>query len=301
MKLKEAVVHRSARVPAKSPVFKSAEGEARFLAAYDAAMELWPIPYQTRDLPTGYGSTRVIVSGPEDAPPIVLLHCALMTSAIWSPIIGELSADHRTYAVDIIGDVGRTVPTKPPATEAEFADWLGQVLDRLGLERTMLLAWSFGGWVGTNFAMHHPGRVERLALLAPFKPFFKQSLGFLYGFVPWVVRTPKLARWFEQKMCFKEDFGYPEHSALLYERFRSGKLALKVGPRTFTDLEFRHLKMPTLLLVGEDELLFDGPAAVERARRVLPDGEAVLLSECNHAVVSDQTEQVISRLQAFFA
>jgi len=229
----------------------------------------------------------------------VLLHCALMTSAIWSPIIGELSESYRTFAVDVIGDVGRTVPTKPPATEAESADWLAQTLDGLGLAETRLLAWSFGGSVGVNFAMHHPERVEKLALVAPFKPFVKQSMGFLFGFYPWVVRTERASRAFERKMCFKEDFGYPEHSRLLSERFRSGKLLLKVPPRTFSDLEFRLLTMPTLLLVGREEFLYDGAAAVERARQVLPNGDAELLAECNHAVVSDQTELVADKVLAF--
>jgi len=292
---------RKDRAEPTSPVFKSAEGEARFLAAYDDAMKLWPIPYETRDIPTDYGSTHVVVSGPEGGPPLVLLHCALMTSAIWSPIIGALSEGYRTYAVDVIGDVGRTVPTKPPATQAESADWLTQTLDRLGIEETKLLAWSFGGSVGTNFAMHHPDRVEKLALLAPFKPFAKQSMGFLFGFYPWVIRTEGASRAFEKKMCFKEDFGYPEHSRLLFERFRSGRLLLKVPPRVYSDLEFRLLTMPTLLLVGEQEFLYSGSAAVGRAKQVLPDGEAELLAECNHAVVSDQTELVTERLLAFLA
>jgi pimeloyl-ACP methyl ester carboxylesterase len=284
-----------------SPVFRSAKAEARFIAAYDTAMDLWPVPYEHRDVPTDYGSTHVIVSGSDDAPPLVLLHCALMTSAIWSPIIGELSSRYRTYAVDLIGDVGRTVPTNPPPTEEDFAKWLVQVYEQLGLDRARLLAWSFGGWVATNFAMHEQGRVEKLALLAPFKPFTKQGLGFLTGIVPFFVRTRGGAAFFERKMCFRGDFGYPEHSALLYERYRGGRLALKVGPRTFTDLEFTLLNMPTLLLVGEQELLFDGRAAVERANRVLPDGHAELVPECNHAIVSDQTELVIDRVCKFFA
>lgn len=47
----------------------------------------------------------------------------------------------------------------------------------------------------------------------------------------------------------------------------------------------------------------DGEAlacAVARARRALPMGEAELVPECNHAMVSDQTELVRGRLMAFF-
>ncbi|MCP4661819.1 MAG: alpha/beta fold hydrolase, partial [bacterium] len=156
-----------------SPVFKSPEGEASVLAAYDAAMKLWPLPYDERDVPTRFGSTHVIVSGPADAPPLVLLHCAFMTSTIWSPIIGNLSRDYRTYAVDVIGDVGRTVPTSPPETCPELAQWLLETYQELGIERARLLGWSVGGFVATNFAVHEPQRVEKLGLLAPSATFVK--------------------------------------------------------------------------------------------------------------------------------
>jgi pimeloyl-ACP methyl ester carboxylesterase len=101
-------------------------------------------------------------------------------------------------------------------------------------------------------------------------------------------------------MCFGRDFGHPEHSELLYLRYRCGRFMLKVvPPRTFTALEFRLLTMPVLLLVGEQEYLYDGSAAVERANRVLPNGRAELLPRCNHAIVSDQTEIVRDRLLEF--
>jgi hypothetical protein len=32
-------------VAAHSSAFKTPEGEAKFLAAYDAALKLWPVPY----------------------------------------------------------------------------------------------------------------------------------------------------------------------------------------------------------------------------------------------------------------
>ena len=284
----------------RSPIFRSRAAEEQFLAAYDSAMRLWPVPYETREVPTRYGSTHVVVSGPSDAPPVVLLHCALMTSAIWSPLIGDLSRDHRTYAVDVMGDIGRTIPEDPPTDEEEVADWLRQVLDALGLGRVALVAWSFGGGTAANFAMRFPERVERLALLAPFKPFVRQGAGFLSGFVPFLIRTRAAARRFERNMCARGDFGRHEHSELLYLRYRCGKLLLKVvPPRTFTDLEFRLLTMPVLLLVGEQEYLYDGPASAARAQRVLPHGRVEVLSECNHAIVSDRTDAVRDALSDF--
>ena len=45
--------------------FKTPEGEAAFLAAYEAAMKLWPVPYEELETSGRFGMTHVIVSGPE--------------------------------------------------------------------------------------------------------------------------------------------------------------------------------------------------------------------------------------------
>jgi pimeloyl-ACP methyl ester carboxylesterase len=263
-------------------------------------MALWPVPFEHRDVETAFGSTHVIVSGDETAPPLVLFHCALMTSAIWSPIIGDLAGSHRAYAVDVLGDFGRSVPTSPPASPTALAGWLGETLDRLGLSEVDLLGWSFGGFVATNFAVQAPGRVRRLGLLAPFATFVRPGLGFLAGFVPLLVPTRGTSRWFERRLCHRGSFGPPEHSELLYQRFKNGRVSFATPPRVFTDEELRRLEMPTRLLVGEEEFLYDGARAVARARDVLPAGETELVPECNHAMVSDRTERVRDRLVEFF-
>ena len=89
-------------------IYKNPESKARCLAVYDAALAHWPVPYDELDLPTRFGGTHVIVSGPDDAPPLVLLHGNWATATMWSSTIAELSRDFRTYAVDQIDDeIGR--------------------------------------------------------------------------------------------------------------------------------------------------------------------------------------------------
>ena len=276
-----------------SRLFRSAKGESEFLAAYDAAMRLWPVPFQRCRLHTRFGKTHVISCGDESAPPLVLLHCALMSSAVWGPVIGELAARFRVHAVDVIGDMGRTLPAEPPSNPAGFADWLAETLDGLDLEQTMLVGWSFGGFVAANFALHHPARVVRLGLLAPFAVFTRPGAGFLAGFLPLLLRTRGMSRWFERKLSISGGFGRPEYSELLWQRFKNGKVQFRTGPRVFSDTELAELTMPLLLLVGEQEFLYDARAAVERAKRLLPNGEAHLIEACNHAMIPDRTCHVL--------
>jgi pimeloyl-ACP methyl ester carboxylesterase len=263
-------------------------------------MKLWPIPYKELDIPTSYGSTHVIISGPEDAPPIILFHCALMTSAIWSPIIEELSRNHRTYAVDVIGDVGKTIPSNPPLSEKDLANWVVEIYEFFKIKSAKVLGWSFGGFVATNFTIHEPERVEKLGLLAPYMTFVKGGPGFLLGFLPLLFPARFVVRIFEKALCYKSDFGYTPHSQILYERFRSGKMKMKVPPRVFSDDELQRLDMPVLLLIGEQEFLYNSRRAIERAREILSNCDAELVKKCNHAVVSDQTSLVSARILDFF-
>ena len=71
-------------------IFKSPEGEAQYLATYDATLAAWPVPYQSLIVPTRAGRTHVIASGPEDAPPLVLLPMTFISATMWMYNMAEL-------------------------------------------------------------------------------------------------------------------------------------------------------------------------------------------------------------------
>jgi hypothetical protein len=80
--------------------FRSPKGEALYLAACDASMQLWPVPYESIEVTGRYGRTHLVVSGPPDAPPLVLLHGDYLSLAMWSPNVADLSRNYRVYATN---------------------------------------------------------------------------------------------------------------------------------------------------------------------------------------------------------
>lgn len=280
-------------------VFKSTRAKERFYKAYARALELWPVAYEEIDISTRYGPTHIIVSGPASAPPLLLFHCALMTSVIWGPIIEELSRYHRTYCIDVIGDAGKTVPIHPPHTEAELADWVLEIYKHFEWKEAEILAWSFGGFVGANFSIVHPDKVKKLILLAPFMTFQKAGVGFMLGFLPLLIPIRYFSRVFEKALCYKNSFGDKVYSNLLFERFRGVNVKFKVPPRVFSDEELNQLNMPVMLLIGREEFLYNGKKAIDRAHDVLPKSTSILVPHCNHAMVSDQTELVKNNIISF--
>lgn len=139
----------------------------RYFRAYKESLGLWPVHYKTFYVSTRFGQTHIIASGPEDAPPLVLLHGALFSSTMWYPNIEDWSSKYRTYAIDIIGDKNKSIPADLCGTRAGYADWLLEVFDALGIEKSHMVGLSLGGLHTMNFALRAPERVESAAILSP--------------------------------------------------------------------------------------------------------------------------------------
>lgn len=156
----------------------------RYYQTYNESLSLWPVRCKSFYISTRFGQTHVIASGPEDALPLVLLHGALFSSTMWYPNIADWSSKYRTYAVDIIGDKNKSIPENVSGTRTDYANWLLDVFDNLGIEKSHMIGLSLGGLHTMNFLLRMPERVKSAAILSPaetFLPFhhdfYKYALG----------------------------------------------------------------------------------------------------------------------------
>ncbi len=62
---------------------------------YNAKLAEWPVPYESVFLDTSYGKVHVIVSGPTDAPPLLLIHASAVAGA---SIGGYIATNYALYA-----------------------------------------------------------------------------------------------------------------------------------------------------------------------------------------------------------
>lgn len=284
--------------------FKTPQGEAIFLAAYDAAMRSWPVAYDSREIQNRFGTTHVVVCGPADAPPIVLLHGYWSTLTMWTPNVADLSRDHRVYAIDVIGQPGRSIPGEPMRTPADTVAWLTATLDGLLLDRITLVGMSYGGWLALNYALASPGRVHKLVLLSPaasFLPLVRQfSLrGMLMVFVPTRFTVNSFMRWLGFGATLGPSNAVPELMYLGMKHFRIPRETAAVAPTVFSDADLRAMSVPTMLLIGEREVIYDPPSALARARRLLPDFEGDLVPQSSHEMCASQHGLVDRRILAF--
>lgn len=275
-------------------------GEAEYIAAYDATLTLWAAPYESLWVHNNWGCTHVIACGPQDAPPLVLLHGMYLSSTMWFANAVELSRDRRIYAVDTIGSAGKSVAMRPLRSRDDLADWLDGVLDGLSIARTDLLGHSHGGWLALNYALRVPGRVKRLVLLAPagsLLPLVRQF--WVRGIPAALLPTRRLIASFMRWMTaegFVVDELFVEQFVLGLRHFRP---QIRVLPSVYTDDELRRIGARTLLLIGEDEVIYDPQAATDRARHLVPHIEAELVPNASHGLPMERPELVNERVLRF--
>ena len=152
----------------KTSIYFTPQVQSEMMAIYDTKLANWPTPYETRHVDTSYGKVHVIVSGPENAPPVLLLNAGQMAGWSWVTNVGALNEGYRTYAIDTIGEPGKSELSdinRFPKNGAQWSDLLVEITDTLGVQKAYVVGASNGGFLALNYAIRYPERIEKMALL----------------------------------------------------------------------------------------------------------------------------------------
>lgn len=96
--------------------------------------------------------------------PVVLLHCWLGSWNYWLPAMSYLAEhQYKTYALDFWG-FGESAK-QGSFTVDEYVEMVDQFMERMGLERARVMGHSMGGTVSLSFALTHPQRVSKVAVV----------------------------------------------------------------------------------------------------------------------------------------
>jgi 3-oxoadipate enol-lactonase len=101
------------------------------------------------------------LTGPRDAPALLLSNSLGSTLAMWDPQVAPLAERFRVIRYDLRGHGRSPVPDGPYALDDLGGDVLA-LLDRLEIERVHAAGVSLGGMVSMWLGIHAPDRVDRL-------------------------------------------------------------------------------------------------------------------------------------------
>ena len=285
------------------PVFVTEENRAKLMAIYDQALRRWPVPFDTFFVETRFGLTHVIASGEPASPPLVMTHPMGVGGFVWSSIIAALSEHRRAYALDTIGDVGKSELTDPdryPKTGRDYSAWLNDAFNGLDVTTADMVAGSMGGWIAMNHAIYAPDRLRRLVLLGPM------------GLAPWRATLAVLGPFMSQRLrptdakldaIITRSLGEGErvnHEFRPWMRIM-GYTKARVGqPFHIPARKLRMIKAPTLVFLGgKDGLVGTATPRPRRARRNITGCEVEVLPDAGHVMSVDEPDFVGARIVEF--
>jgi len=280
-------------------LFKSKKQKTRYYQAYEKTLSLFDVPYEEMDVQTRFGPTHIIVSGPKNGQPLVLLHGMDASSTMWYPNIKALSKTHRVYAVDYIMDAGKSVLKTDPLNNEQVVLFYTDVFDQLKLKSVDIMGTSRGGWIAAYLAIQPGNRIRRLVLLSPAQ---------VFGWVDFKIFP---AMWFKmfpsRRSLAKTMKVFANHPEKIHSNFRDQfYIASKYGdsrPQVtrmipFSKQDLEKITMPVLFLSGDNDCM-NNEKSCEKAKELIKDIVIVRVPDSGHFMNTDQPETVNSEVIKF--
>jgi pimeloyl-ACP methyl ester carboxylesterase len=249
---------------------------------------------------------HVALAGPDDAPPVVLVHGWPQNWWTWRHVIPALAERFRVIAPDLRGH-GWTQAPRAGYDKEQLASDLLAVLDALGIERVTWVGHDWGGWTGFLAALRAPQRLDRLLTLCiphPWTPRDPRQLALMLGYQgpislpvigprvagPMVRKILQVGRG-DERLDAADVARFAEHlpaavTVAMYRTFLTREMLPVARGRYAAAV----LKVPTTLMIGKRD-------AVTQGTRVGPvDGQPQLHVEALDGVahwVPEQRPQAI--------
>lgn len=272
-----------------------------YFDAYDRTMSHWEVDYEDLYIPTSHGIAHVIMSGPRNAMPVVLLNGMSSSSTMWHPNAKALTEHYRIFAIDLIIEPGKSYITKEFKNIGEVRIWYQEVFAALKLESYHLIGPSRGGWLAMDLALHSDKNLKSVILLSPVQTFvwippssalLKNMSNVLYSREKRISRT--MSTLSNNASRINEDF---------LNQYRLGKKSDSLNKfitamQPFSKKELQTLDVPVLVLVGENDI-FNNRRTLRKAEKFVSGVSGKIISDSGHFLAVDQTEVVNFEILSF--
>ncbi len=302
-------------------LYKSTQGYQEIMSWYDDALKTIDCELESQFVKTRFGHTHMLVAGREDAEPLILIPGVAGCAPLWRRQIPAFARHFRVYALDIVGQPGRSDPNPPSFLNDDYVHWLTDVLDGLHIDRAHFAGTSVGGWVVLRMGIVAPERVRKIVMLSP--------TGVSRAKLPvkiWltkVLNKRKDANALEDDLTAKSvsskspggSFGTFDRQlarlmALCTRHYRvdrsvgvynekTEKVEIGKGLRVLRKFflsepksALRSFRCPGMLIFGEHEVLYNPYKIVQRAEKLMPQLETDVIDGAGHAAIYDKPEEV---------
>lgn len=251
--------------------------------------------------------------GPRDAPALVLIHGFTASTRSWDLLVPMLATSHRVIRIDLLGHGRSAKPTGAGYTIAEQGRRVGEVLDRLGVSRAMVVGHSTGGSVATALTEQRRDLVTALALVntgpsidafIPQGPANQLLQTPVIGQLLWRLRTDSLIRQ-AAATAVTRDVAIPQSiiddvRGMTYHAFTATSQAATdyLQQRPLPD-RLATLGKPLLVIFGSEDRRWRSSSAADY--RVVPGAKIEMLPGVGHSPLLEEPPRTAELLLAFAA
>lgn len=276
-------------------------------------------PARRHRLPLAAGPLVVTEFGPPAAVPLVFLHGVLANSTLWTGVADRLAPDHRCLLLDLpLGAHPEPMNTDADLSPSGLVAVVIDALDRLGIERAILVGNDSGGALCQLMIAAHPHRLRALVLTSSdaydtWLPFMFKPLE-LMAFVPGLLRIvaqllqwPPLRRsplgfgWLSKRMTDADSAAFVTPLARApWARRDVGKFLRGISPRLTRRAaqHFAGFAAPVLVLWSRDDRLL--PLRLgQRLASDLPRARLELVTDAYTFSPVDAPEAVAQAIDRF--
>ncbi|MDR6967752.1 pimeloyl-ACP methyl ester carboxylesterase [Flavobacterium arsenatis] len=275
-------------------VFKKKTEKAEYIKSYNNALKLWKVPFKEEDIQTTSGTAHIIIAGPKDAEPLVLLHGMDASSTMWYPNIEAFSKNHRVYAIDFLMEPGKSVASNDRLNTEEVASWYNQIFQYYKLKKFKVVGASRGGWIATLLATQENSGISKLVLLSPaqtFESIDKKGEAMPALMLKLFPNEKKLKRTLDAFAFYpqKIDTIYKKQFYLANKYAKSNTSMLQMQPFSKEDLQ--KINIPVLVLIGDHDVI-NSEDSLEKATELIPKSKTEKIKDAGHFLTIDQAKLV---------
>jgi len=244
---------------------------------------------------------HIQLSGPRDAPPLLLLHSIGTNLHVWDAPADLLQGGYRLIRLDQRGH-GLTTVTQGPTTIAALAHDAIAALDALGIDAAHVAGLSLGGMVAQAMAAIAPERVLSLiavdtAMVIPPPELWHQRAATIRAHGMGAIVEGVIPRWVTpaflgdpaaaglRQMLLRTD---PEGYAAAAEAIATADLTASTSS----------LRLPALVIVGDQDVATP-PAAAEAMRDAIPGGRLEIIAGASHISTVERPADVAGAIARF--
>ncbi len=265
---------------------------------YQNKLDELPISYELLSIETSFGNTNVIVTGLESKPSLVLLHGFNSCAPLAIEAVIGLVNHYNIYAIDIVGQPNLSAEIRPDMKDDSYGQWMFEVLTRLKIWQAILVGISFGGFVSWKTLVFDEKRISKTFLIMPAGIVKGNPLKIL-----WKVFLPiKLYKWRRQmkyiRQISQELFSTHDEFAIIFlaKVFLHFEMDFSAIPLIKKE-EARKIKTPISIIAAADDLFFPGEKMLQRASKLFPSlQEIVLLNNSKHVPSQEEQKRIVKMI-----